>query len=109
MQEPGVPAGPTTHAPIEVGDLVIDRDRFLVTVDHAPAELTFMEFQTLYLIACEQGRVATYDLLCRALWGDSGPGHRRRLAVLVSRLRSKLGEAAAHVQTVRQVGYRIAA
>jgi DNA-binding response OmpR family regulator len=92
---------------ITVGDLVIDRERFLVTVGDKPAELTYMEFQALYMIASAGGRVAPYETLAEVLWGERGRAHRRRLAVLVSRIRSKLGPGACYLQTVRQVGYRL--
>ena len=105
------PSALPAHAPaerIEVGDLVIDRERFLVTVGAATAALTYMEFRALYLIAAAGGRVASYEALAGELWGDGGRDHRRRLAVLVSRIRSRLGPCAGYLQTVRQVGYRLA-
>ena len=102
---------PTTdHAPearITVGDLVVDRERFRVTVADDPAPLTYMEFETLYVIAEGGGRVVAYDRIAEALWGAAEDDHRARLAVLVSRIRSKIGPAARYLQTVRQVGYRL--
>ena len=86
----------------------MDRDRFRVTVADDPAPLTYMEFETLYVIAEAGGRVVAYDQIAEALWGGAGDDHRARLAVLVSRIRSKIGPAARHLQTVRQVGYRLA-
>ena len=50
----------------------------------------------------------TYDSLAEALWGKPVPHARRRLAVIVSRIRSKLGEAADVIDTVTRVGYRLA-
>ena len=94
---------------IVVGDLVIDRERYLVTVGEHMAELTYLEFEALYLIAAADGRVAPYDVLAEALWGEQGRDYRRRLAVVVSRIRSKLGRGADYLQTVRQVGYRLLA
>ncbi len=98
------------HAPLRItlGDIVIDRERFLVTVAEQRVELTYMEFEALYLIACARGRVAPYATLAEALWGGLEREHRSRLAVLISRIRSKLGPGAWHLQTVRQVGYRTA-
>ena len=94
---------------IAAGDLVIDRERYLVTVGERTAELTYMEFEVLYLIAAADGRVASYETLAEALWEDADGDHRRRLAVLVSRIRGKLGHGADYLQTVRQVGYRLLA
>lgn len=106
--EPPPSALPAPAERIEVGDLVIDRERFLVTVGAATAALTYMEFRALYLIAAAGGRVASYEALAGELWGDGGRDRRRRLAVLVSRIRSRLGPCAGYLQTVRQVGYRLA-
>lgn len=92
---------------ITVDDLVIDRDRFVVTVAGQRVELTYMEFEALYLIAIAHGRVAPYATLAAALWGDVEHEHRSRLAVIVSRIRAKLGPGAGYLQTARQVGYRL--
>jgi DNA-binding response OmpR family regulator len=56
------------------------------------------------------GRIATYDHLAAALWSEDSSKNRRRLAVLISRLRSKLGDSAgARVNTIMRVGYRLSA
>lgn len=93
---------------IRAGDLIIDRERYLVTVHGEPVRLTFMEFNALWAIVVQSGRVVTYDALAEALWGKPVPHARRRLAVIVSRIRSKLGEAADVIDTVTRVGYRLA-
>jgi two-component system phosphate regulon response regulator PhoB len=59
-------------------------------------------------IASARGRVITFETLEAELWQSSSERTRRRLAVLVSRLRSKLGPASAYIDTVRFVGYRMA-
>lgn len=92
---------------IRSGDLAIDKERYTVTVDGDPVHLTYMEFNALWFIANQEGRVATYDQLARALWGEPSPRSRRRLAVLISRMRAKLGGAGStHIATVTRVGYR---
>ncbi len=92
---------------IRAGDLIIDRDRYLVTVDGEPVRLTFMEFNALWLIVAQAGKVVTYETLAEALWGPAVPHARRRLAVIISRIRSKLGAAADVIDTVTRVGYRL--
>ena len=112
MNAESTTAATTATAPagrIAVGDLVIDRERYLVTVGERTADLTYMEFEALYHIAAADGRVASYETLAGALWEDANGDHRRRLAVLVSRIRAKLGVRAGYLQTVRQVGYRLLA
>ncbi|MDA0269670.1 MAG: winged helix family transcriptional regulator [Chloroflexi bacterium] len=93
---------------IQVADLQIDRERYLVTVHGQPVQLTFMEFNALWVIVEHAGRVVSYDALAQSLWGKPVPHARRRLAVIISRIRSKLGEAADVIDTVTRVGYRLA-
>lgn len=93
---------------LTAGGLTIDRERYLVTVEGDPVKLTFLEFNALWLIVSQAGRVVTYDALAECLWGEAVPHARRRLAVIVSRIRSKLGSAAHIIDTVTRVGYRLA-
>lgn len=93
---------------IEVGVLTIDRERYEVTVAGSAVRLTFQEFNALWYIAAREGRVATYAELAQELWGDVDSRAGRRLAVLMSRLRSKLGaDGAGLLDTVTRVGYRL--
>lgn len=85
----------------------VDRERYLVRVAGRRVDLTFMQFQVLVAIAEQAGRVASYDTLTQRFWGASSERHRRRLAVLISRLRSKLGDGARYIDTVHRVGYRL--
>ena len=94
--------------PLRAGTLTVDRERFLATVDGAPIDLTYLEFTVLVLIMEQSGRVATYDALAVALWSGASATTRRRLAVLISRVRSKLGTAGRYIETVQRVGYRLA-
>lgn len=93
---------------IRAGDLVIDRERYLVTVAGRPVPLTYTEFNALWAIAEQEGRVVTYERLARQLWGGETARSRRRLAVVISRVRSKLGSEATAIDTVTRVGYRLA-
>lgn len=106
-------AMPSPHEPtdgtIHIGELIIDRDRFLVTVAGAPVPVTYTEFRTLHLIANARGHVTSYQELSNALWGESTVQTRRRLAVVISRIRSKLGPTVDYIDTVYRVGYRLAA
>lgn len=93
---------------ISSGQLAIDPERYLVTVAGEPVHLTYLEFNALWAIARLEGRIATYEQLTTALWNENSLQTRRRLTVLISRLRSKLGDAAgARVDTVMRVGYRL--
>jgi two-component system alkaline phosphatase synthesis response regulator PhoP len=93
---------------VRFGGLEVNRERYWVTVNGHAVRLTHMEFQILQRIAEAGGKVVRYDELARSIWGTPSRRTRRRLAVLVSRIRGKLGEDAPPIETVRQVGYRLA-
>ena len=93
---------------IEAGPVHIDRERYLVTARGREVHLTYLEFNALWAIAEQEGRVVSYERLAETLWGDDAPDARRRLAVIVSRVRSKLGDEAGVIDTVTRVGYRLA-
>ncbi len=106
--QPATTPPPGGHGAIRFGDLEIDSERYLVTVAGRRVQLSYMQFQVLLRVARGEGRIVTYEQLSRAVWGDSSSPTRRRLAVLISRIRSRLGDGAAYIDTVRRVGYRLA-
>jgi two-component system OmpR family response regulator len=87
----------------EFGDLVIDRDRRLVTVRETPAALTPRECDIVTLLAWRDGRVVSRDEILESVWGEATAEHGASLEVLVARIRRKLGNDA--IRTVRNVGY----
>ena len=61
------------------------------------------------LLALNQGRVLTRDVLLNEVWGEDYIGGSRTVDVHVRRLRAKLGTEHDHlIGTVRNVGYRLA-
>ena len=73
-------------------------------------ELTANEYQLLYELSVSPGRVLTYDLLLRRIWGLRNFDDSRRVRTLVKRLRRKLGDDAndpRYIFTEPRVGYRI--
>lgn len=74
----------------------------------AAVELTRKEFDLLALLVRQQGSVLTRERILRDVWGSSWKGLGRTLEVHVASLRRKLGEPDV-VETVRGVGYRVAA
>ena len=93
---------------VSVGSVVIDTDRFLVSVDGEPAPLTRTEFGILHALATANGRVMTrIQLIDEAIGGDAYVTDRT-IDVHVTSLRGKLGTARELVETVRGVGYRLA-
>ena len=92
---------------IHAGDLVIDQERYEVSVGGRKVILTFKEYQLLRLLASNPGRVFTRETLLNRVWQYDYFGGTRTVDVHIRRLRSKV-EDATHlfIETVRNVGYR---
>ena len=92
---------------IRSGDLVIDQERYEISVAGRRIILTFKEYQLLSLLAANPGRVYSRETLLSRVWGYNYFGGTRTVDVHIRRLRSKV-EDANHlfIETVRNVGYR---
>jgi DNA-binding response OmpR family regulator len=91
------------------GKLVIDVPGHAVTVSGKGIELTATEFALLSTLARRRGRVQSRDELLRDVWEYNHAIDTRTVDTHMRRLREKLGDAAAHLDTVRGVGYRFRA
>jgi DNA-binding response OmpR family regulator len=89
------------------GDVVIDRDRRVLTVKDEPVALTPREFDIVALLAWRDGRVVARDELLEAVWGEASESAAASFDVLVARVRRKLADRGVNdaIRTVRQVGY----
>ena len=92
---------------IRTGDLIIDQERYEVSVAGRRVILTFKEYQLLCLLATNPGRVYSRETLLSRVWEYDYFGGTRTVDVHIRRLRSKV-EDATHlfIETVRNVGYR---
>lgn len=94
--------------PIEFGILRVDRDAQRVWVAGQETTLTPLEYKLLITLHDRRDQVQSRDTLLSDVWGISADVTTRTVDTHVKRLRSKLGEAADYVQTVRGIGYRFA-
>lgn len=93
---------------ISVGVLEIDIPKRKVSSDGKDIDLTAKEFDVLYLLAQNPGRVFTRDNLLEAVWGIEYYGDLRTVDVHVRRLREKIEQDPKHpeyVLTKWGVGY----
>jgi two-component system phosphate regulon response regulator PhoB len=88
------------------GRLKIDRDAHRAWVDEAELSLTALEFRLLHAFLSRRGRVQSRDALLSDVWGIDADVTTRTVDTHVKRLREKLGEAGAYIETLRGVGYR---
>jgi DNA-binding response OmpR family regulator len=102
------------HAPpstVRTGDLVLDLERMLVTVDDRRVDLTPTEFQLLSAMARQPGRVFTRAQLLDAVHGVAFESYERAIDAHVKNIRRKLEpdpHAPRYLLTVFGVGYRLA-
>ena len=89
-----------------VGTLSLDTGNHSVTVNGEPVKLTLKEYEVLYLLLQEPGKVYSREDLMKAIWGISNIGETRTVDVHIATLRTKIGVAAPLIETVRGVGYR---
>jgi DNA-binding winged helix-turn-helix (wHTH) protein len=102
---------PATATTRQLADLTIDRSRRRVQVGEREVTLTPTEFDLLWVLAAEPGRVMTREELLAALRGVDWHAEPGLLDTHVSNLRRKVEPDPAHpryVLTVRGVGYRLA-
>ena len=97
--------------PFVLGDLAIHYDQRRVTVAGRRVRLTATEYELLRVLALNAGRVSTYDLLMRRVWGGRETNDTELVRNFVKTLRRKLGDDAArpvYIFTERGIGYRMA-
>lgn len=83
----------------------IDAGAHTVSVDDVPVELTSIEFDLLYALAENHGRVLSREQLLEKIWGGEYFGEMRVVDVHLGHVRQKLGNES-WITTVRGVGYR---
>lgn len=92
---------------LHIGDLVIDPGRREVLVHGNPVELRTQEFEVLYILAQNHGRVLTRDKLLNLAWGFDYAGETRTVDMHVSQIRHKLEGSSVRIETVTGVGYKL--
>jgi DNA-binding response OmpR family regulator len=90
-----------------VGGVVINLRTYEVTVRGRQVALTLKEYELLSFLARNQRQVCTREAILDAVWGADYFGGERTVDVHIRRLRAKMPEIAAQLQTVRNVGYRL--
>jgi two-component system phosphate regulon response regulator PhoB len=91
---------------LQLGELVIDIPRHLVSVGRRKVELTATEFKLLTVLAQRRGRVQSREQLLHDVWQYDNLIDTRTVDTHMRRLREKLGSASKYLDTVRGVGYR---
>ena len=89
---------------LEVHDLQIDKDRYIVLQEGNEFQLPRKEFELLFFLASRKGKVLDRQALLNKVWGDNIYVVDRTVDVHVRKIREKLGDH--YIETVKGVGYR---
>lgn len=89
---------------LEVHDLEIDKDRYIVTRGEEEFHLPRKEFELLFFLASRKGKVMDRQTLLNQVWGDNIYVIDRTVDVHIRKIREKLGDA--YIETVKGVGYK---
>lgn len=89
---------------LEVHDLEIDKDRYIVLQEGNEFQLPRKEFELLFFLASRKGKVLDRQTLLNKVWGDNIYVVDRTVDVHVRKIREKLGDH--YIETVKGVGYR---
>ena len=100
---------PSSGSIITRGDLEIDLEKHLVTLQGNEVPLTPIEFNILKLLASTPGHVYTRQDLLSVIWDTGYQGYKRNIDPHVTRLRNKIEENPKHpkyILTVWGIGYK---
>lgn len=89
------------------GPITVDLEEHVARVEGTALELTRREFELLAYFLQNPRRVLSREKILQQVWGLEYLGESRTIDAHVRRVRSKLGAAAALIETVVGVGYRM--
>lgn len=89
---------------ITIGNISIDRERYLIIQNGKEFSLPRKEFELLILLVSRPQKVFTRDEIYSSIWGEKIIVGDRTIDVHIRKLREKIGDK--YIQTVKGVGYK---
>lgn len=87
-----------------IGDIEIDRERYLAIKAGKEVNLPRKEFELLYLLASKPGRVFKREEILSKVWGTDTIVGDRTIDVHIRKLREKIGDD--YFKTIKGIGYK---
>jgi len=94
---------------VAIGAVSIDPEQHVVMIRGEVIKLPLKEFELLYMLMSNAGRVMTRDTLIDRVWGSDYFGDTKTLDVHIKRLRAKIEKMPSEPQlvvTIRGLGYK---
>lgn len=101
------PPGAVPLPALRHGPFVVDRAAREVTHNGAVLDLTPTEFDLIELFCAHPGRAFSREYLIERIWAEVPDVGPRTVDTHIQRLRKKLGDGDATIQTVWGLGYRV--
>lgn len=95
---------------LRAGNLVLERESYVVTQNGEPIDLTRSEFELLAVLMERPGRVYTRMELLDRMQGEAFAPYERTIDVHVKNIRAKIGDDSRkprYIETIYGVGYRM--
>ncbi|HZL11514.1 MAG TPA: response regulator transcription factor [Prolixibacteraceae bacterium] len=89
---------------ITIGNIVIDKERYLILKDGVEMVLPRKEFELLSLLVSKPGKVFTREEIYYSVWGDNVVVGDRTIDVHIRKLREKIGNE--QIKTLKGIGYK---
>ena len=106
LRSSGKDGGKKSPPRIKIGPLMIDKEKYEVTIDGKLKIFPRKEFEVLYYLANNPGRVFGREVLLKDVWGPEVYVVDRTVDVHIRKIREKLGDYSDLIETVKGVGYR---
>jgi two-component system, OmpR family, alkaline phosphatase synthesis response regulator PhoP len=101
-------SGPVSFTPdstiMTIGNLVIDKERYLIRIGDEEMVLPRKEFELLSLLVSKPGKVFTREEIYSSVWGENVVVGDRTIDVHIRKLREKIGNT--HIKTLKGIGYK---
>lgn len=89
---------------LTIGNLLIDKERYLIRIDETEMILPRKEFELLSLLVSKPGKVFTREEIYYSVWGENVVVGDRTIDVHIRKLREKIGNE--HIKTLKGIGYK---
>ncbi|MEE4285751.1 MAG: response regulator transcription factor [Mariniphaga sp.] len=89
---------------VSIGNLVIDKERYLIRLGDIEMVLPRKEFELLSLLVSKPGKVFTREEIYSTVWGENVVVGDRTIDVHIRKLREKIGND--HIKTLKGIGYK---
>jgi two-component system, OmpR family, alkaline phosphatase synthesis response regulator PhoP len=89
---------------ITIGNLAVDKEKYIVSIDKKDISLPRKEFELLWLLISKPNKVFTREEIYKVVWGNHVIVGDRTIDVHIRKLREKIGND--YIVTIKGIGYK---